>query len=379
MIRTLQIGDEWLSDREGGLARYYFELLRHLHEDRATATGLVVGSEGVAAETHGQVTAFARADDSLKNRWLALRRAAMPSLRAGQIDLIACHFSLYGLPLLDRLVSTPTVVHFHGPWAAESGVEGAAGWNERSRAMIEGLVYGRARRLIVLSDAFRQELVRRYRVPEDRVRVVPGGVDLERFNNCLSRREARERLGWPTDRQILLTVRRQVRRMGLEDLIDAVDALRTAHPDLLLLLGGSGPISGALRERIAEKGLENNVRLLGRVPDADLPLAYRATDMSVVPTQSLEGFGLIVLESLAAGTPVLATPVGGLPEILRPFAPQCVFADTSTRAITERIGDMLGGHLDIPSEAKCRAYAVENFSWNAIAGRVVDVYEDAMR
>ena len=378
MIRTLQIGDRWLPEREGGLARYYYELIRHLPTERASATGLVLGSPTIAAATDNQIRAFAQAGEGMKTRMLGLRREALPILRSGQANLIACHFALYGIPVLDRLGSLPTVMHFHGPWAGESSVEGAAGWNERAKATIEGLVYGRAHRVIVLSDAFRQELIRRYRVPAERIRIIPGGVDLKRFHTAISRREARGRLGWPTDRPILLTVRRLVRRMGLENLIDAVDSLRAAHPDLLLMIGGTGEISGELRDRITASHLKDHVRLLGRVPDGDLPLAYRAANASVVPTQALEGFGLIVLESLAAGTPVLATPVGGLPEILRPFAPQTVFPTTSTESIAGVIGEILAGQRPLPTEAECRAYA-ETFSWSSVASRVVDVYQEALR
>ena len=73
-----------------------------------------------------------------------------------------------------------------------------------------------------------------------------------------------------------------------------------------------------------ELGLQDHVRLLGHVPEADLPLAYRAADLTVMPTASLEGFGLSVIESLAAGTPVLATPVGGMLDILPPLGEQLV-------------------------------------------------------
>ncbi len=379
MIRTLQVGDEWLSEREGGLARYYYELLRHLPAERLSARGLVVGSDKVEIETLGKVRAFAKADDPMKTRVLGLRGMALPLLKAGSVDLLACHFALYGLPLLDRLQSAPTVVHFHGPWAAESGAEGQGGLQERMKAAIEGLVYRRASRLIVLSEAFRQELIRRYRIPAERVRIVPGGVDTQRFHMEVGRREAREQLGWPVDRPVMVAVRRHVRRMGLEELIDAVGGVKGRHPDVLLMLGGTGPISGELRQRISEKGLEQSVRLLGRVPDEQLPLVYRAADLSVVPTQMLEGFGLITLESLASGTPVLVTPVGGLPETLMPFAPQCVFPDKTAEAMANTLDEVLRGARTLPSEADCRAYAIGNFAWETIAAKVVDVYEEALR
>jgi glycosyltransferase involved in cell wall biosynthesis len=149
------------------------------------------------------------------------------------------------------------------------------------------------------------------------------------------------------------------------------------QPNLLVLLGGSGPIVGELKARIESLGLQDHVRQLGRVADADLPTAYRAADMTVVPSQALEGFGLITLESLAAGTPVYVTPVGGLPEIVRPFAPQCVFADTSAGEIARVLGDALNGASAVPLETECRTFA-EGFAWPRIAAQVRAVYDEAM-
>jgi glycosyltransferase involved in cell wall biosynthesis len=166
--------------------------------------------------------------------------------------------------------------------------------------------------------------------------------------------------------------------MGLETLIDAAKLLIEQCPDVLVLLGGTGPIAEELQKRIVELGLTDNVRRLGRIEDADLPLAYRAANMTVVPSQSLEGFGLITLESLASGTPVFVTPIGGLPEIVEPFAPQCVFANTSAGEIANVLQEALRGERPTPSDQACRCFASDNFSWPQIAQRVRTVYDEAL-
>lgn len=375
-MRTLQIGDEWPTERAGGLNSYYCELIRHLAATGTEVKGLVVGSGNINALTQGQVAAFAKAEDSLSSRILAARAAAMAALRHESIDLIASHFALYAMPILDQLGSTPTVVHFHGPWAAESSAEGATSFGIRAKRMLEKMVYSRADRVIVLSQAFSKELSRSFGIPEQRIRVVPGGVDLDRFNVCLSRTEARKQLGWPLDRPILLSVRRQVHRMGLEHLLESIARLVPQHPDVLLLLGGTGPLAPDLDKLILERKLEHHVQRLGRVADDLLPLAYRAADLSVVPSQALEGFGLITLESLASGTPVFVTPVGGLPEILRSFAPQCIFEGTGVAHITAGLSEALSSR-QVPSESACRSYCEDNFSWTRIAKLVRAVYDEA--
>jgi glycogen(starch) synthase len=377
-MRTLQIGNEWHTERAGGLNSYYFELLRHLGPTGTTVHGLVAGSDQVRAASHGQVVAFAQPQDRLARRMFSLRRLALKELAGNKIDLIASHFALYTMPIRDRLKHVPTVIHFHGPWAAESSAEGARSYASRLKATLERSVYSCARRLIVLSQSFKTELMSCYGIDERRIQVVPGGVDLDRFNTLISRTEARQRLGWPLNRPIILSVRRQVRRMGLENLLDAAKLLARQCPEVLILLGGSGPIATELQQRIVEFGLEKNVRHLGRIEDGDLPLAYRAADMTVVPSQSLEGFGLITIESLASGTPVYVTPVGGLPEIVAPFAPECVFADTTAGAMAAVLNQALRGERPIPSDQACRAFSSQNFSWPHIAQRVLTVYEEAI-
>ena len=169
-----------------------------------------------------------------------------------------------------------------------------------------------------------------------------------------------------------------MRRMGLENLIDAMRIVAKRVPDVLLMLAGAGPLSGELKVRIEEHGLGENVTQLGRIPDSDLPLAYRGADISVVPTEALEGFGMITLESLASGTPALVTPVGGLPEVLETFSPECIFPGTSVAEIALVLCDVFSGARRLPTSDDCRRYATTQFSWPIIAGRTADAYREVL-
>jgi glycosyltransferase involved in cell wall biosynthesis len=244
--------------------------------------------------------------------------------------------------------------------------------------MIERAVYRRATRLITLSRAFAEVLQRSYRIPEERVRVIPGGVDARRFAISHSPQRARAELALPNDRPIIVTVRRLARRMGLEDLLAAIALIRSHVPEVLLVIAGRGPLAAALRARTFELGLQGNVRLLGFVSDESLPLLYRAATVSVVPTATLEGFGLVTIESLAAGTPVLVTPVGGLPEVVSDLAPELVLPGTSPPALAEGLLAALSGRLPLPSAKACQDYVRARFDWPVIAARVRDVYLEAL-
>jgi glycosyltransferase involved in cell wall biosynthesis len=271
------------------------------------------------------------------------------------------------------------VVHFQGPWADEGAVEGHSRLRHAAKRAVERLVYRRGEHAIVLSQAFAKLLAERYRFPAEHISVIPGGIDVAQFAIVLTRAQAREKLGVPADRPILVAVRRLVPRMGLENLIAAVATLRSTMPDILLLIAGRGVLQPQLAAQIEAEGLADHVKLLGFVSDDDLPYLYRAADLSVVPSVALEGFGLIAAESLAAGTPCLVTPVGGLPEIVSGICPNLVLADTRTSTLAEGIKAALRGELKLPDDASCRAYAEANFAWPLIAERVAACYRDTLR
>jgi glycosyltransferase involved in cell wall biosynthesis len=378
-LHTLQIGKSWLPEQGGnGLDQMFFALSRHLPSVGVDVSGMVAGSADAVDRTADRTHAFAPDTAPLYRRLFRARTMGRGLCRRHDFDLIACHFALYGAPLLDTLLRTPTVIHFHGPWAAESAAEQEHALAVRLKALVETCVYRTGTRFVVLSEAFREVLCTQYGVSADRVRIVPGGVDADRFDVPGTARSARERLGWPTDRPIILSVRRLTRRMGLPNLIAALEHVSRKHPDALLYIAGKGPLRDELDEDIRARGLEDHVELLGFVPDEDLPYAYRAADVSVVPTTEHEGFGLITIESLAAGTPVLVTPVGGLPETVRGLSEDLVLPDASTESIQDALVQALDGTLPLPDPDACRQYTRSHFDWPVIARQVRTVYEEVL-
>jgi len=375
-VRSVQIGKGWFPEESGGLNRYYHDLVRQLPLVGIDVTGLVVGSEQVETGSGGAVRSFAPRHATLAERLARARVQARRAVAAESSSVIAAHFALYAVSCLDLIPAGRFVVHFHGPWADESRIEGSGTLAVMVKQRIERLVYRRAARLIVLSRAFGEVLEKRYRVPPERIRVIPGGVDTRRFASSLSRVEARLALGWPTDRPIALVVRRLVRRMGLEDLIASVRLARVQVPELLVLIAGAGPLAAELEARTADANAGNHVRLLGFVPDDRLPLAYRAADLSIVPSVALEGFGLVVAESLAAGTPALVTAVGGLPETVDGLSPDCVVQEPGPNPLASRIAGALRGCFDLPTRDTCVRHARERFDWGVVGKKVRAVYEE---
>jgi glycosyltransferase involved in cell wall biosynthesis len=376
MLSSLHVGLRYSSKVGGGTERVFADLAASLPDAGVHFIGAVTGASDLAATSRGLVHSFAPEKSNIVTRLLGARKNLLRLLESEKPDIISSHFALYTAPILDKLSRRPLVSHFHGPWALESQREGSSAPAVFAKSYVERSVYSRSDRSIVLSEAFAAILSRDYRVPEERIRIVPGAVDVDRFRPVCSRLDAREKLRWPANRPILLSVRRLVQRMGLQELIDAVAIMQKRMPDLLLCIGGTGRIRNTLERRVDELGIRENVRFLGFVPDDQLPLAYRAANISVVPTAALEGFGLVAAESLAAGTPTMVTPVGGLPEVVADLSSDLIFRSGSSEDLAAGLTAAIRGDMRLPTESACVDYATRSFSRGLMASRVAAVYRE---
>jgi glycosyltransferase involved in cell wall biosynthesis len=373
-LTALQIGMTASPQRSGGLDRYFFGLLGAFRSSDIETRGLVVGAPAdVADQGIAGVESFARDDASLLARWAGLRAAVARRLPGS--DLVVSHFAPYAFPVLDRIRSHPVVIHYHGSWARESEAEGARGFALMAKLALEQLVYRGGARFVILTDASANALQRDFKIPRELMRIVPGGVDIEQFRPVGSRIDGRAALRLPLDRPTVVTARRLVRAKGIESLIDAVALVRKRIPDILLVVVGTGPQAAALRAFVRARDMEGNVHFTGFLSSAALRSAYRAADLFVVPTIAMEGFGLVVIEALACGTPAMVTPVGGLPETVRDLDPRLIFESAQPDAVADGILAALEGTVPMPTPEECRTYA-ERFAWPRIAERVRGVYTE---
>jgi glycosyltransferase involved in cell wall biosynthesis len=337
-------------------------------------SALVQSRTVIASDVDYQAIAFASLDDSRSLRQKKLR-AELATLLHQQPDAhFISHHASVACSVLKLIHDRDHVVHFQGPWASEAAVEGAPRWKTWVQRRQERRVYQSADRVITLSTAFKNLVAEQYGVDAGRVHVIPGAIDAAASDPGISRTEARERIGWPTDRPIVLSIRRLCRRVGVDVLIQAAVDVAREHPDVLFMIGGTGPLQSELESLIRDHGLQDHVRLLGFVADEDLQVAYRAADYSIVPTQYLEGFGLVTLESMATGTPSIVTPVGSLPEVMSPLCESLVLPGKSAISIATGLTEILSGSSVLPDDQRCKDYVRKNFDWTVIAPRVLNVY-----
>ena len=270
----------------------------------------------------------------------------------------------------------PRVYWFISPWAAEWKASNPEShlvsrmFNTSFRNRAEELALQRSNAIFVESEFIRRELKAHHRkVPDKKVTLIPGAVDLTRFRPDGSRERNRERFGIGPG-PVALTVRRLVERMGIDLLIKAAAEV----PGLQVVIGGDGPLRQELQALAAS--LKVPATFLGYVKDEDHPSLYRAADLFVLPTRALEGFGLVAIEAMACGTPAMGTPVGAIPEVLGPL--KLLFEDTTSQAIAAGIRRFLA-ERDGSLGERCRAHVAAHYDWSTVIERVERVLVEVAR
>ncbi|HZO50398.1 MAG TPA: glycosyltransferase family 4 protein [Gaiellaceae bacterium] len=383
-MRILVATDQWFPDRLGGVARVA----------ASTATELAArGHDVEAIAPRSDSRARVSVEDGVTVRRVLPRGglpktvtdavATLAAARRGRrsFDVALAHVSPAACGLLASGLGAPLVLVYHSSELQEvrfrrqrRGVRYRARSYllEGTLALLERTAALRAQRVLVLSEYTHGLLGAERPAALSRASRVEVGVDLGRFSPGAGREAARARLGIADGPPLLVTVRRLVTRMGLEELVRAVDELRRTTPVRLAIVGG-GSLRPRLEEAVRALGLEETVTLVGRVPDAALPDWYRAADLFVLPTVAYEGFGLVTAEALACGTPVVGTAAGATPELLAPLDRRLIVETAEPSALAA--GIRAGLHLADPAlRARCRSYACERFDWK----RAIESWERAL-
>lgn len=222
-----------------------------------------------------------------------------------------------------------------------------------------------ADRIIAISEEMREQLAGTYGVDESKLTRISHGVDTDRYR---PREDVHPAVS--EDRLTLLFVGRLISRKGADLAIEALAAVD--RDDIELLVAGTGRLADDLDQLAKERGVDNNVAFLEYVPDEELPLLYASADATLF-TSNYEGFGLVLLESLASGTPVIGTPAGGVPDIVENGTNGYV-CEASPVAMSERIAALAGSPAELAAMSRAARAEVDGRDWTDVAARVEAVY-----
>jgi glycosyltransferase involved in cell wall biosynthesis len=327
---------------------------------------------------------------------LLVHSAAGALVRQEQFDLVWCHHyspGLGGLVLAEQK-GIPGLFTYHASryveWTTRAGRPRRFNsafsrlffrwWADalyaRTSFRIESKCLEKSSLITALSEFSRRQIEDVHPGQEGKVRIIPGGVDTERFRPVGDVGRLREKLGLPSEAFIILTVRRLIKRMGLENLIDSMRIVLQSQPDALLLVGGKGYLLESLKTRASRAGLDERVRLLGYIDEELLPGYYAASDLFLLPTLSLEGFGMVTLEALACGTPVIGTNVGATPEILGRLDPGLILAGVEPEEIARAVLELAGEVSSQELRSRCRRFTEEHYSWDSVTDRLENTMEE---
>ena len=284
-------------------------------------------------------------------------------LRASRFDVIHVHEPL--MPLVPWFVlwqaRAPIVATFHAH--REHGHR----WYPRYRWIFAPLI-GRVRVRLAVSDAARRTVARHF---PGEYEIVPNGIDVDRFQQTTTRPAA-----MPARHRHVLCVGRLEPRKGVDRLIRAMTIVGERAPDARLVIVGDGPDRARLEAAARDAAV--NVTFAGRVPDEILPAHYQAADLVCAPALGDESFGIVLLEAMAAGRPIVATRIAGFSELLA-GAGSAMLADVDdpsalAHAITTLLDDPENGRM---MGARGASF-VRDYDWSTIARRLESIYKKSL-
>ena len=303
-------------------------------------------------------------------------------LKGNSPDALIFHSSsaVIGLKKFLTRLKIPKIYYFHSPWHKEYEV--SVSGLHKSLINIPASLIRKNHELtylnvsdgvVTLSESMRNEmLLSHQKISIKPYRILPGAADLKVFYPPKDSNEKiaiRKQLHLDEDAKYIIVSRRLIERTGIDILLEGFRLMIDKYSpnynfdNLKLIITGRGSSEAFFKQLARELQLEKYVVFTGYVLEEQLADYYRASDLFVIPTKFLEGFGLATVEAMASGLPVIGTAVGGTKEILTQLDEELLIKSISSDAIADKIYSMLNQDLSLWGKKTLQFYN-DNFSWN---------------
>ncbi|MFC2005898.1 glycosyltransferase [Chloroflexota bacterium] len=289
-----------------------------------------------------------------------------------QYDLVFSHYWLSGCvgKYLHQWWHVPHITIFHTLGAVKNNI-GIGEDEPELRIEMERDLAQNCHHIIATTEKEKEELLLHYDASTEKISVVPCGVNLELFRP-IDKDVAKQQLGFIDDKIILFAGRIEPLK-GIDQLLKAIPHLQNIHGPRLIIIGGDEDSQYEMKrlQRLSSNlNIQGSVTFSGSIEYEQMPYYYSAADACVVPSY-YESFGLVALESLACGTPMVVTDVGNLKSIIRQGETGYVVTDNTPRHLADKIALLLlRPSRDTKSALTIRA-SVSRFSWSNIADEII--------
>ena len=306
-------------------------------------------------------------------------------------DVFEAHaVSGYGFPkkLKQLGIKKPFIHTIHGVladeyWQAKTSTnqtlrDKVANRLMRHLAKLEKQTAQNASLIVTISNYSRRKIVENYGIGDDKVRIVPNGVDTEKFKPTSNPAETRKKLGLGSEHCVLF-VGSLIARKGLPLLVEAAKKVVKDQSDTKFLLVGDGPLKGQLDISLKKLNLSGSFVFLNKVKEETLPAIYNSADVFVLPSIQ-EGQGIVLLEAQASGLPVVAFDIGGVNEAVRNGETGLLVERGSTDVLADALIKVISDDaLRARMGSSGRRFVSENLTWKLCTDKMLNVYHEVLQ
>ncbi|AQS60601.1 glycosyl transferase family 1 [Desulforamulus ferrireducens] len=387
-LRVIVFSWEYPPVSVGGLASHVYDLTRAMAQQGDEIHLITRGDAGTPEyeNVHGvhvyRVNPF-RVSSTDFVTWVMqlnlamLERAITLMQDLPEVDLVHAHDWLvtYVAKVLKHSYKLPLIATIHATeWGRHNGLHNDM---QRHISDIEWWLTYESWRVICCSYYMQGQLKHIFQLPEDKMRVIPNGVDPEKLRPDPQSKVSREQYAAPQEK-IVYYMGRLVPEKGVQVLIEAIPKVLHYHPATKFIIAGTGPFENELKQRAAQLGIANRIYFVGYVNDQTRNSLYHFADVAVFPSL-YEPFGIVALEAMAAKTPVVVSDNGGLGEIVEHGVNGMKAYTGNANSLADNILHFL---MDPVSAKKIRERAyqdvVNKYDWSGIAKQTRQVYKEVV-